>query len=248
MDRLSDIPPQQQLVLGLLMILLMTGGFYFLAIAPLEEGIQGNKGKYARLSQEYKKLEQFHQPGKMEELKASEEREKERIEENKTLLPSKAELPGFIRSIKDDADSVNLVIHKFEMGEPEQEDYYNRIPIDVRAVGSFHQLIAFLKTIAAPSKRTVNVKDLHLTRLEAKGDRLKSMVAESEDIQASDSLARMAGKATTPEQKRYYAILEEEESNRYSYVDARFTIYAFSYTGEIAPPQKGRKRGKKRGR
>ena len=68
-----------------------------------------------------------------------------------------AELPGFIRSIKADADSVDLVIHKFEVGETLEEDYYNRIPIEVH-VGSFGQLVAFMKL--SPPPKDVNVKDL----------------------------------------------------------------------------------------
>ena len=243
MERLSDIPPQQLLVLGLLVILLTTGGFYFLAITPLEEDIQGNQNKFNRLSQEYKKLEQFHQPGKLEELKDSEEREKERIEENKTLLPSEAELPGFIRSIKADADSVDLVIHKFEVGETLEEDYYNRIPIEVRAVGSFGQLIAFMKTISSPSKRTVNVKDLAIKRLQMEGEALKSMVAETEDIVMEEKQVRSSG-AASPEQKRYLAILSEENKNKNSYVDATFTIHAFSYTGKMADKSKKKRRRK----
>jgi len=242
MERLSDIPPQQLLVLGLLVILLTTGGFYFLAITPLEEGINGNKIKYSKLSQEYKKLEQFHQPGKLEELKEAEEREKARIEENKTLLPSQAELPGFIRSIKADADSVDLVIHKFEVGETMEEDYYNRIPIDVKAVGSFNQLIAFLKTISSPSKRTVNVKDMFIKHLDMEGEALKAMVSESEDITVAEAVQGRDTRGTTPEQKRYMAILREEERNKHSYVEAKFTIHAFSYTGKMADRSKKRRR------
>ena len=235
MERLSDIPPQQLLVLGLLVILLTTGGFYFLAITPLEESITSSKIGYSKLSQDYKKLEQFHQPGKLEELKEAEEREKARIEENKTLLPSKNELPGFIRSIKADADSVDLVIHKFEVGEVIEEDYYNRIPIEVRAVGSFNQLIAFMKTISSPSKRTVNVRDLEIKRLNMEGDALKAMVSESEDIVLADPREfRKNNRGTSPEQKRYMAIRSEEERNKYSYVDSKFTIHAFTYTGKMA--------------
>ena len=241
MERLSDIPPQQLLVLGLLVILLTTGGFYFLAITPLEESINSSKVSYSKLSQDYKKLEQFHQPGKLEELKEAEEREKARIEENRTLLPSEAELPGFIRSIKADADSVDLVIHKFEVGEVIEEDYYNRIPIEVRAVGSFNQLISFMKTISSPSKRTVNVRDLEIKRLEMQGEALKAMVSESEDIDVPDPTAK-TNRGTSPEQKRYLAIKKEEEKNKHSYVDAKFTIHAFSYTGKMADKSKKRRR------
>lgn len=245
MEKLSELPPQQLLVLGLLMVLLTTGGFYFLAITPVEESIQANKGKYNRLSQEYKKLEQFHQPGKLEELKEAEEREKARIEENKTLLPSQAELPGFIRSIKADADSVDLVIHKFEVGETIEEDYYNKIPIEVRAVGSFNQLISFLKTISSPSKRTVNVKDLNIQRLEAEGETLKAMVAESEEITIPEKVKSSPGGRNSPEQKRYISIIETEERNKNSYVDAKFTIHAFSYTGKLADRSKKKKKKKR---
>lgn len=239
MEKLSDIPPQQLLVLGLLVILLTTGGFYFLAITPLEEGINADKSRYNKLSQEYKKLEQFHQPGKLEELKEAEEREKARIEENRTLLPSEAELPEFIRSIKADADSVDLVIHKFEVGETEIEDYYNRIPIEVRAIGSFHQLIAFLKTISSPAKRTVNVKEMIINKLDAQGELLKSMVSESEEIIILAPLKKRGGRTATPEQKRYMEIIKEEDKNKHSYVDAEFTIYAFSYTGKMAASSGG---------
>jgi len=245
-DRLSDIPVQQQLVLGLLLVLLMAGGFYFLAITPLEESIASSQGRYRNFAQEYKKLEQYKQAGKMEELLEAEEREKAKIEENKTLLPTEAELPEFIQGIKVDADSVDLVIHKFEVGTEVIEDYYKKIPIDVRAVGTFNQLISFFKTISAPSKRTVNIKDIKIERLELSGSKLKSMVSDNEILDSIDSQKNRARNAKTPEQKRYLSILELAQKNKRSYVDANFTIFAFSYTGEPMPAALRNKRAKSR--
>ena len=234
MDKISDIPVQQQVVIILVFMLLLAGGFYFVSISPTEESISSAEGKYNTLAQEYNKLAEFKQEGMLEKLEAEEETEQQKIEQNRRMLPSDSELPSFIESIKADADASKLVIQRFEIGETEVADYYKKIPIEVRALGTFPRLIDFFRILSAPSKRTVNIHDITIVQLPPGGAEYDNLAG------ANRKGGRYGGKeptstAATPEQKRYMKVLEIEEKNSKAFIDASFTVYAFSYTGEVAP-------------
>jgi Tfp pilus assembly protein PilO len=232
MDKISDIPVQQQVVIILVFMLLLAGGFYFVSIAPTEESINSATGKYNTLAQEYNKLAEFKQEGMLEKLEAEEETEEQKIEQNRRMLPSDAELPSFIESIKADADASDLVIQRFEIGETEHADFYKKIPIEVRALGTFPRLIDFFRILAAPSKRTVNIHNITVVRLSPGSAEYDNLAGIKKGRYGKDERTTTA---TTPEQKRYMKVLEIEEKNARAFVDASFTVYAFSYTGKMAP-------------
>lgn len=232
MDKISDIPVEQQVVIILMFMLLLAGGFYFVSISPTEASINSLEGKYNTLAQEYNKLAEFKQEGMLEKLEAEEETEEQKIEQNRRMLPSDAELPSFIESIKADADASKLVIQRFEIGETEYADFYKKIPIEVRALGTFPRLIDFFRILSAPSKRTVNIHDITIVRLSPGGSEYENLAGKKKGRYGRDEPTTTA---TTPEQKRYMKVLEVEEKNARAFIDASFTVYAFSYTGEVAP-------------
>ena len=232
MDKISDIPVKQQVVIILMFMLLLAGGFYFVSIAPTEAAINSSEGTYNTLAQEYNKLAEFKQEGMLEKLEAEEEMEKQKIEQNRRMLPSDAELPSFIESIKADADASKLVIQRFEIGETEFADFYKKIPIEVRALGTFPRLTNFFRILSAPSKRTVNIHDITIMRLAPGGSEYENLAGNKK--RGRYGRAEPTITATTPEQKRYMKVLEVEEKNARAFIDASFTVYAFSYTGEMA--------------
>jgi type IV pilus assembly protein PilO len=237
MDRLLELPLQQKLLILIAVMLLIAAGGYFLYIADAQDKLAARKAAYARAAQEHTRLAEFKQKEKLESLIAEEAEENLKIEENKQMLPTEDELPQFIQSIKSDADTVNLEIHRFEVGDRQFRDYYARIPVQVRAVGTFAQIAGFLKTLAAPSKRIVNVADMKLKRLHMDLLSLRTLLGDSDVIRELTDL-QLKGANKSGEIQRYIKIQTAEVLNSRSLINAEFTIYAFSYTGQLAPQAK----------
>ena len=244
MDRFQAIPLQQKLLAAVVALLLLAGGVYFLGISPLEDGIGGIKAKHNKLAQEHQKLAQYKQKEKLAKLQEEEEAEIAKIDENKNLLPTEDQLPEFIQSIKSDADVAGLEILRFELGERELEDYYSRIPVKIKVVGTSLQLITFLKTLAAPNKRIVNIADLNIKKLSSDLSKMRAFLGETDEVRALRSIR--PDRTLTPQEERAYKIAEYEAASKLSLINASFTAYAFSYTGQPAPTGNKKKR-KRRG-
>jgi Tfp pilus assembly protein PilO len=244
MDKLGDIPIQQQIVLVVLIMLLVAGGFYFLVIADTEAQITGAQVKYNKLSADYQKLAKASSDEELEMLKKQEEEQKEKIKRNRDRLPTGTEIPNVIKSIQDDATLAKLSIQKFDIGSEEMEDYYKKVPLKIRAIGTFEQLLKFFQVITSSNKRAVNIKDISVKRM-VPDKETKALLGES--MSAKDDLMKdRRNTASSTEDLRYLKLLEMAEQNERGYVEARFTIYAFSYTGQPLSPADRRERDKKK--
>lgn len=244
MERFDTLPLQQKLLLLTGVLLIVAGAAYFFGISPLEGGINSAKGKQKKLSQDHQALAQYRQKEKLAKLDEEEQGEIAKIEDNKKQLPTEDQLPEFIQSIKSDADVAGLEIMKFDLGNRELEDYYARVPVNIRVVGTSLQLITFLKTLAAPNRRIINVTDLRINRISGQAAKLQTMLGETDEIRALRSLS--ATRSLTPQEARALKIVEYEASSKLALIQADFTAYAFSYTGEPAPANAKKKRKKGR--
>lgn len=233
MDRFDALPLQQKLLLLTGVLLMVAGAVYFFAISPLEGGINSAKGKQKKLSQDHQALAQYRQKEKLAKLDEEEQSEIAKIDDNKKQLPSEDQLPEFIQSIKSDADVAGLEIMKFDVADRELEDYYARVPVNIRVVGTSLQLITFLKTLAAPNRRIVNVADLRINRVAAQSTKLQSLLGETDEVRALRNLSK--SRTLTPQEARALKIVEYEANSKLAFIQAEFTAYAFSYTGEPLP-------------
>lgn len=244
MDRFDALPLQQKLLILTGVLMIVAGAAWFFGISPLEASIAGTKGKQNKLSQEHQALAKYKQREMVTKLDEEEQAEIAKIDENKNLLPTEDQLPEFIQSIKSDADVAGLEIMKFDVGNRELEDYYARVPVSIRVVGTSLQLITFLKTLAAPNRRIVNVAGMKISKVADNTANLRVLMGETDQYRAIQAIARE--RSLTPQETRALRIAEYEAKSKLSLIQAEFTAYAFSYTGEPAPAGKGKKKKKKK--
>ena len=240
MDRFDALPLQQKLLILTGVLLIVAGAAWFFGISPLEASIAGTKGKQNRLSQEHQALAKYKQREMVTKLDEEEQAEIAKIDENKNLLPTEDQLPEFIQSIKSDADVAGLEIMKFNVGDRELEDYYARVPVAIRVVGTSLQLITFLKTLASPNRRIVNVANMKISHIATSSTHLQTLLGETDQIRAIQAISKE--RSLTPQEARALRIAEYEAMSKLSLIQAEFTAYAFSYTGEPAPADRKKKR------
>lgn len=251
MDKFLSLPLYQRFAAVVTFMLLFGAGYYFLVIADASDKIVAEQGKTKRIQMEYNSLSAYKDREKRDRLQREFEEEERKIAENKKMLPTEEEIPGFIISIKADADLAGLEILRFETKSTEEEDYYKRIPIEMEVRGDFHQLVKFFKTLAAPKKRIVNISDLDIERLPLNLKDIKKEMGQSTAQQweemSIESKKNDKGNVSLQE-ARLRNLRDWEEANGLSLFKATFIANAFSYTGNPLSEEVKAKRQKDRGR
>lgn len=231
MDRFLQLPlPQRLLVLGILVAILGAAA-YFLLLSPISDGISRQARQYKLLMGEYAKLKEYDSPEFKENLDRERAEAEAKRAEYAKMLPPERELPDLISSIKADADASGLVLVRFSPGAGRQlvEDGpgYRGLPFSIEVLGTTHQIISFFQSLAAPSKRIVNVKDLDLRVLPpSQAERTASDVGTLRIL-----LERERTRGLTPTERYAKAVLLFSDVADRSVIQARFIAMAYVYTG-----------------
>lgn len=237
MNRFWELPlPQRLLVVGIGMAIL-GGAVYYLLLMPLSDGIAKEAKKYKTLMSEYAQLKEFdsvefRQRIDRERLEAAQKRQ-----EYARMLPREEELPDLISTIKADADTAGLVVTRFDPSQPGQKSDpgvgYREIPFRLELVGTYGQIVQFLLTIAQPSKRVINAKDIQLSVVPA-----GSLVASAGDVGLLRTLnEKEKARGLTPTERYARTVLLFKAQSEAALLKAEMTASAYVYTGTGGAPQ-----------
>ncbi len=240
MDKFNALPfPQKVLVLIIAMVA-VAALFYYGMILPLEEEQAQAVQQRQSLENEVAKMRQDLSQDKdrdLEQEKTELLAEKERFEK---MLPKREELVKFITNLSETAKNAGLQLQSFTKGTPEPGDYYLQIPIKMEVRGTYRELIGFLRTISERDKRVVNIRALDLTRprmAEVEGILQKMITERNEKFMRQARPQDRDRYALSPLQQLMFRVKATEEAiQRGVQIDAKFTAYVFTYTGELAPP------------
>lgn len=93
---------------------------------------------------------------------------KERFDKVLRQLPEESEVPALLVDISEAGLEQGLVFQRFKPSRPEQKNFYVRLPINIQASGTYHQLAGFISAIAN-FQRVVTVGNLEIVRAKAGG-------------------------------------------------------------------------------
>lgn len=245
MNRFLELPlPQRLLIVGIFLAII-GGGFYYLVISEMSESIATEYRKKQSLETEYSKLKEFDKPEFREKLIVERKKAEKKKEEYQKMLPVDEEIPELIMSVKSDADVSGLTITRFEKSKEKiYEDYYAKIPVKMEVYGTFHQFLTFLKSIAAPYKRILNIKDIYIEVSPPPREVVEQYIGDIGPIRILKERERV--RPLSDREKYALKVLMFEEQSKLSSLKISFTTYAFIYTGQpkLSPkpltPQGGR--------
>lgn len=149
----------QGLALILLYALLMFGVSY-LHVQELEKVLASEVKKEEELRAEYS-VKAF-EVGNLEAYKAQLEELEARLGVLISQLPSDAEVPGLLDDITDKGELNGLSIGRIDLLEEQPQRFYAELPIEIEAVGSYHDFGAFISGLAA-LPRIVTVDDFNIS-------------------------------------------------------------------------------------
>lgn len=141
-------------------------GYYFM-IKPKLEDLEMLKVQERRLKQEFQEKwsRVANLPYYKEQLKAV----NEIYQQLAFQLPTKEEMPGFLKDVSETAVSSGLDLLLFKPEEEIKHEFYAEIPIVLKAEGTFEEIGTFLSSLAS-LPRLITVEDIKISHKEKKNE------------------------------------------------------------------------------
>jgi len=146
------------IVLALLFGLLLVAGFY-LHIEDLNKRLLGVEREEQTLRQDFEK--KAFEAANLEAYKLQLVEMEERFGALVAQLPSETEVPGLLEDITDKGELNGLSIQRIDLLDEQAQTFYIELPIAIEAVGSYHDLGAFISGMAG-LPRIVTLHDFEI--------------------------------------------------------------------------------------
>jgi type IV pilus assembly protein PilO len=158
-EPVAGAPKWQKALFGFMGLAVIGVAGYMLLLSPLLTRVNALRAQHAQLERDINQqrailteLARFRRMVAEVEARLANLREK---------LPTEKETPPLYRSLSDAAFNAGLGVSLFQPRDPKLRDYYNEIPISLKAEGGYHQLGDFFEKLAA-LPRVVNITEWKL--------------------------------------------------------------------------------------
>lgn len=149
---------------GVVVMLLLAAGSWFLLIAPKNAETDDVRSSAADASAQLIVLK--HQVAALKTESAKLASYKSQLKTNQKALPPTSGVPDFLRQLQDSGTAVNIEISNISVGAPEVSKAVSSVfelPISLSAVGAAADMSAFLNRLQQVQPRAVLLKSVGLT-------------------------------------------------------------------------------------
>ena len=147
------------ILLGLLYAAILIAGFYF-HVEDLNKRLSVVEQEEQTLRQDFEK--KAFEAANLEAYKAQLVEMEQRFGALVAQLPSETEVPGLLEDITDKGEMNGLSIKRIDLLAEQAQTFYIELPIAIEAVGSYHDLGAFISGMAG-LPRIVTLHDFEIT-------------------------------------------------------------------------------------
>ena len=147
------------IVLALLYVAILVAGFYF-HVDDLNKRLGVVEQEEQTLRQDFEK--KAFEAANLEAYKAQLVEMEQRFGALVAQLPSETEVPGLLEDITDKGELNGLSIKRIDLLSEQAQTFYIELPIAIEAVGSYHDLGAFISGMAG-LPRIVTLHDFEIT-------------------------------------------------------------------------------------
>ena len=147
------------IVLALLYAAILVTGFYF-HVEDLNKRLSVVEQEEQTLRQDFEK--KAFEAANLEAYKAQLVEMEQRFGALVAQLPSETEVPGLLEDITDKGEMNGLSIKRIDLLAEQAQTFYIELPIAIEAVGSYHDLGAFISGMAG-LPRIVTLHDFEIT-------------------------------------------------------------------------------------
>ncbi len=161
MDSILKLPTPKKVMLLVAMLCVIAGLYLYLFFVPQQEERNFAKGELSKLTKELSESRAITRD--LEKFKGQVEKLNEELKDALTQLPNEKEIPEILKNISSLGKESNLEFTLFRPKPEEPQQFYAKVPIELVALGSYHNIgIFFDKVSKLP--RIINVVDFNMTR------------------------------------------------------------------------------------
>jgi type IV pilus assembly protein PilO len=161
----ANTPKKQvYLLLGLAGAAVVSGWWFYL-FQPAREHRDQLRGQVARLQQDLFQKQRIAE--ELPKLEVARKALQEELDKALRRLPEEKEIPTLLTQINRLGQEAGLAFTLFKPGKPIKEEFYSRIPIRIKADGTYHALGRFFEQLSR-MERIVNITDLKLDQTDGR--------------------------------------------------------------------------------
>ncbi|MEJ2202267.1 MAG: type 4a pilus biogenesis protein PilO [Desulfuromonadaceae bacterium] len=159
LEKMLKLPAYQRGLLLLLLLLVIVGAFVYSLYLPLQKEhaqlVKKDQSLQAKLEEDQRIADN------LPKFKAEYEKMEALLEVALKELPNDKEIPNLLTSVTALAKENGLDVIRFKPGGENPKGFYAEVPVDLKLVGSYHEVAMFADAISK-MKRIVNLSKLSL--------------------------------------------------------------------------------------
>lgn len=176
MASFKELPYVARIGIVTLVILVLAGGAYYVALYPLVKANQSDALILKSRQAEVARLTPFK--AKLADLVRESDELKVKMEDQKKIVPEEKEVPSFITMVEHESVAAGVEIRRFTPKDTAKKEYYVEVPIDVDVDGPFYAVLNFYDRLQK-MERIVTVSHLSMGSLKAGRSAIKKSYAWS---------------------------------------------------------------------
>jgi type IV pilus assembly protein PilO len=166
-------PAPIKAIVALIVFGLILGGGYWFFVKDQYAALEKVKKEEQELRERYEN--KAYQVANLEVFKTQMVEMEETFGALVRQLPSETEVPGLLEDITNTALGNGLDLEEVKLQGEVQRDFYSELPINIRVMGSYHELASFVSSIAG-LPRIVTLHDLKIMPVDEDVDQLSMQV------------------------------------------------------------------------
>lgn len=166
-------PAPVKAIVALIVFGLILGGGYWFFIKDQYAALERVEREEQELRERYES--KAYQVANLEVFKSQMLEMEETFGALVRQLPSETEVPGLLEDITNTALGSGLDLQEVKLQGEQQRDFYSELPINIRVVGSYHELASFVSSVAG-LPRIVTLHDLTISPVGGDGEQLNMQV------------------------------------------------------------------------
>lgn len=168
-ENVGSWPTPVKVIAGILLFIVLVAAGYYYHVEPLLERLSRAQNEEVELRRDFEK--KAFEAANLEAYKRQMIEMEESFGALVSQLPSDTEVPGLLEDISNKGEMNGLQIETIDLLDEQLQEFYVELPIAITAVGSYHDLGAFISGMAG-LPRIVTLHDFDIAAAEEDSNRL----------------------------------------------------------------------------
>lgn len=158
-EKAEKLSRTKRIVIYVLTLLILGGGFAYLGYMPKSAEIQRREKSVEELEHKLKLAK--IRAKRIDKLRKEFKETEEQLEQAMKLLPDKREIPSLLKGITEVGIDSNLDFVLFMPGEENPKEFYMEIPVSIEVKGDYREVALFFDKVRQ-MERIVNIKNISM--------------------------------------------------------------------------------------